>query len=92
MAEMVKHPKFKAEHAILMFDIFSQVSQEDTSYCSAAHIILLETISRFMAETPQDSELVERIKEHARQLFEQLMDLEPITRLAALNQLKRQQR
>ena len=79
----MEHPKFKEEHAAQMFALFSQVSLEDVSYASAAHEIMLTTLSRFLGNSRQQSELLEKAKEHIAYSFESLLELEPISKAAA---------
>lgn len=59
MMTLLEHPKFKESHAAGMFALFSQVSQEDTSYATAAHEIMLALLRKFIG-----SELaIERVLE-----------------------------
>jgi len=44
MMALLDHPKFKEEQAIQMYNLFAQVSLDDTSYCTAAQTIMLKTI------------------------------------------------
>lgn len=44
MLNMMDHPKFKSEQACKMFELFSQVSLDDTSYATSAHQIMCGTL------------------------------------------------
>lgn len=48
MMTLLEHPKFKESHAAGMFALFSLVSQEDTSYATAAHEIMLALLRKFI--------------------------------------------
>lgn len=83
MLALLEHPKFKEEYASQMFALFSTVSLEDVSYASAAHEVMLTTLSRFLGSSKQSSDLLQKAKEHIAYSFESLLDLEPISKAAA---------
>jgi hypothetical protein len=84
MMTLLDHPKFKEEQALKMYSFFAQVSLHDTSYCMAAQTIMLKTVERFFA-APVQTDFLQKLQEYVRSLFEQLNDLEPITRQVAQN-------
>ena len=90
MLSLLEHPKFKEEHASLMFGLFSTVSLEDVSYASASHEVMLATLSRFLSSSSQSNDLLDKAKEHIAFSFESLLDLEPISKAAAQAQMRRQ--
>lgn len=86
MISLLEHPKFKEEHASQVFSLFAKVAVDEPSYATVSNEVIIRTLSRFLTNS---SELLERVKEHIRFVFESLLDLEPISKAEAAARMKR---
>jgi len=72
-----------------MFSLFAQVSLDDTSYAMVSHDIMLTTLAKFLPARGIEIGLMDKLQSHVLLVFDSLLDLEPISKAAALTQMKR---